>query len=75
MSKAAESLTGLTRGRWIGLVAVEVVLFVLANVTAKNSSHPGTLSNVSFAASVIGALLLITLTLVTVIRSRRRPAR
>jgi hypothetical protein len=75
MSKAAQSLTGLTRRSWIALVAVEVALFVVANLTAKNSSHPGALSNVLFAASVVGAVLLVVLAVVTVVRSRRRPAR
>ncbi len=75
MSNTADSLTALSRRRWIGLVAVEVVLFVLANITAKNSSNPGTVSNVFFVASVIGAVLLIALALITVVKSRRRPAR
>jgi hypothetical protein len=75
MSNTADSLTALGRRSWIGLVAVEVVLFVLANLTAKNSSHPGTVSNVFFVASVIGAVLLIALAVTTVVRSRRRPAR
>ncbi|MHB8235542.1 MAG: hypothetical protein ACYDHT_12905 [Solirubrobacteraceae bacterium] len=55
-------------------MAVEVVLFVLANVTAKNSSHPGTLSNVFFVAFVAGAVLLIVLALISVVKSRRRHA-
>lgn len=71
MSNTADSLTALSRRTWIGLVVVEVVLFALANLTAKNSSHPGTVSNILFAAFVIGAGLPITLAVVTVVRSRR----
>jgi hypothetical protein len=52
-----------------------VVLFVLANLTAKNSSHPGTASNVFFAAFVIGAVLLITLAITAVVKSRRGASR
>jgi len=44
MSNTADSQTALSRRTWISLVAVELVLFALANLTAKNSSHPGTLS-------------------------------
>jgi hypothetical protein len=72
MSKTADSLTALNRRTWIGLVAVEVALFLLANLTAKNSSHPGTVSNVFFVAFVIGAVLVIALVVIAVLRSRRR---
>ena len=72
MSKTADSLTALNCRTWIGLVAVEVALFLLANLTAKNSSHPGTVSNVFFVAFVIGAVLVIALVVIAVLRSRRR---
>jgi hypothetical protein len=76
MSKTADSPIALSRRSWIGLVTVEVVLFVLANLTAKNSSHPGALSNAFFVAFVIGAVLLIALAVIAVVTSRRRrPAR
>lgn len=75
MSKTADSLTTLSRRSWIGLVAVEIVLFALANIMATNSSHPGTASNVFFVAFVIGAVLLIALAIIAVVKSRRRPAR
>jgi uncharacterized membrane protein YeaQ/YmgE (transglycosylase-associated protein family) len=75
MSNTAGSQTALSRRSWIGLVAADVVLFVLANLTAKNSSHPGTVSNVLFVVVVIGAVLLITLAVVTVVRSRRGATR
>jgi hypothetical protein len=52
-----------------------VVLFALANLTAKNSSHPGTASNVFFVAFVIGVVLLITLAIATVVKSRRGVSR
>jgi hypothetical protein len=51
------------------------VLFALANLTAKNSSHPGTVSNVFFIVCIIGAVLLVTLALITVVKSRRGASR
>ncbi len=75
MSNTADALTTLTRRNWIGLVAADVVSFVLANLTANSSSHPGTVSNVFFIAFVIGAVLLITLAIATVIRTRGRASR
>jgi hypothetical protein len=75
MSRTVDSLTAIGRRSWIGLVAFEVALFALANLTAKNSSHPGAVSNVFFVAFVIGAVLLITLAVIGMVKSRRRPAR
>jgi hypothetical protein len=65
----------ISRRTWISLVVADVVLFVLANLTAKNSSHPGTASNVFFAASAIGVVLLIALAIATVVKSRRGASR
>jgi hypothetical protein len=59
---------GITRRNLIGFVVIEVVLFFAANMTAKNSSHPGTLSNIFWGAFLIGAALLIVLAVITVIR-------
>jgi len=70
MSNTADSLTALSRRTWIGLILTDVLLFVVANLTAKNSSHPGAVSNVFFIAFVIGAVLLIALAIASVIRSR-----
>jgi hypothetical protein len=75
MSNTANSLTAPSRRTWIGLVLADVALFVLANLTAKNSSHPGTVSNVIFIAFVIGTVLLITLAIATVVSSRRAASR
>lgn len=75
MSDTADTETVLNRRAWIGLAIADVVLFALANVTANNSSHPGTASNIFFVAFVIGTALLIVLGVVAVVRSRRRPAR
>jgi predicted tellurium resistance membrane protein TerC len=75
MLNTADSLTALSRRTWIVLVAADVVLFVLANLTAKNSSHPGTISNMFFIGFAIGAVLLITLAIATVIKSRRGASR
>ncbi len=71
MSNTADSLTALSRRTWISLVLADVVLFVLANLTAKNSSHPGAASNVFFAAFLIGVVLLIALAIASMVKSRR----
>ena len=75
MSNTAVSLTTLSRRCWIVLVVADVLLFALANLTAKNSSHPGTASNVFFVAFAIGAVLLIALAIVTLLKSRRGTSR
>ncbi len=75
MSNTADSLTALSRRSWIALVVADLVLFAFANLTAKNSSHPGTLSNLFFLAFIIGALLLLALALLAVLKSRRRASR
>jgi hypothetical protein len=75
MSNAAGSHTVLSRRTLITLVAAELVLFALANLTAENSSHPGTVSNVLFIVVVISAVLLVTLALITVVNSRRGASR
>jgi hypothetical protein len=41
MSNTADSLTAISRRTWISLVVADVVLSVLANLTANKSSHPG----------------------------------
>jgi hypothetical protein len=63
-----------TRRNLIALAAIELALFVIANLTAKSSSHPGTVSNVAWVAFLLGAVLLVVLAVATVVRSRR-PAR
>jgi hypothetical protein len=75
MSNTADARTPISRRGWIGFVVADVVLFLLANLTAKNSSHPGTLSNVLFVAFGIGTALLIAVAVVTTVKSRRRRAR
>jgi hypothetical protein len=75
MPNTAHALTAPSRRTWIALVVADVVLFVLANLTAKNSSHPGTASNALFVAFVTGGGLLITLAIVTAVRSRRGASR
>jgi lipid-A-disaccharide synthase-like uncharacterized protein len=61
----------ITRWKLIGFVAAELVLFLLANVTAKNSSHPGAVSNVFWVAFLVGAAILIVVALMTLVRRRR----
>ena len=64
----------LSRRTWIYLVVADVVLFLLANVTAGNGDNPSTVSNVIWAAFLIATVLLIVLAVVTLVRSLRRPA-
>ncbi len=61
----------LKRRNLIYLAVADALLFLLANVTSKSHSHPGTTSNVLWYAFLIGVLLLIVLGLVAVIQSRR----
>jgi low temperature requirement protein LtrA len=71
------SRAAISRRNWLYLVGVEVVLFVLSNVTAKNNSHPGAASNVLWVAFLIGILALIVLgaaSLVRLLASRRSRA-
>jgi len=61
--------------RWrhvLGLVVLEVALFVIAGVTSKSNHHPGTVSNVFWGAFLVGVVLLILLVLATGVRSLRR---
>jgi protein-S-isoprenylcysteine O-methyltransferase Ste14 len=59
------------RRNLIYLAVVDALLFLLANVTSKSHSHPGTTSNVFWYVFLIGVLLLVVLGLVAVIQSRR----
>jgi MYXO-CTERM domain-containing protein len=59
----------------VALAVADVVLFVIANVTAKNSSHPGTVSNIAFVAFLVGLVLLIALGAAVLIRRRRAATR
>lgn len=55
----------------IALLIADVVLFLISNVTAKNSHSPGTVSNILWGIGLVGGLLLITLCLVRLVQSRR----
>ena len=58
----------------LSLALLEVVLFVLAGVTSKNSKHPGTVSNIFWFAFLIGAVIVIVLAITVLVQSsRRRP--
>jgi MYXO-CTERM domain-containing protein len=59
----------------VALAVTDLVLFLIANVTAKYSSHPGTVSNIAFVAFFIGLLLLIALGAAALIRRRRTATR
>jgi uncharacterized membrane protein YtjA (UPF0391 family) len=68
---ATSNRLALTRRSWILLAVVEVVLFVIANVTAKSTGHPGTASQIAWVVFLVGVLLMIVLGVAAVIRSRR----
>lgn len=59
------------RRNLIALAVLDAVLFLLANITSKSHSHPGTLSNIFWYAFLIGVVLLIVLVILTLIQSRR----
>jgi hypothetical protein len=61
----------LNRRNLLGLFVADVVLFVIANVTAKNSSHPGTVSNVVWVLFLVGVLAFIVLCVIAVVHSMR----
>jgi hypothetical protein len=61
----------INRRGWIIYAIAEVCLFAIANLAAKNSSHPGTISNIAFIAFVIGLGVAAMLAAATVIRHRR----
>jgi choline-glycine betaine transporter len=57
----------LSRRNLLYLFGVDVVLFVLANVTSGSSKHPGTVSNVFWYVFLIGLLALIVLGVVALV--------
>jgi len=65
------SRLSLSRNTWIAYLLVEVALFLLANFTAKNSSHPGTVSNIFFATFIVGIVVAAVLGVTELVRSRR----
>jgi hypothetical protein len=64
----------ISRTGWIIYLAVEVALFVTANLASKNASHPGTVSNIAFVAFIVGVVVAVMLGAATLIH-RRRAAR
>ena len=65
----------LRRRNLLVLFVVEVVLFVLAGVTSKNSSHPGTVSNVFWGVFLVGVVVLVVLAIAIAVQARRsRPS-
>ena len=64
----------LSRRNLIGLLVAVVVIFVLSNVVAKNSSDPGIASNILWVIFLIGFVALIVLSVLALIQSRRGAA-
>jgi F420-0:gamma-glutamyl ligase-like protein len=64
------SRVAISRTGWMLYAIVEVALFIGANFTAKNSSHPGTVSNVFFITFIVGLVLAVLLGAATLIRQR-----
>jgi choline-glycine betaine transporter len=60
-----------SRRNLLVLVAIDVVLFVLSNVTAKSNSDPGTVSNILWVAFLLGVIALIAMSISALLRSRR----
>jgi hypothetical protein len=60
-----------SRRNLLVLLVVDVVLFVLSNVTSKSSSHPGTVSDILWGAFLIGVVVLIVLAIVALVQSAR----
>ena len=67
----ALSLLVPTRRNAINLAVVDVVLFVIANVTAKSKAHPGVVSDITWYLFLIGVLTLIVLGVTALVKSRR----
>jgi len=64
----------LSRRNLIGLLVADVVIFVLSNVVAKNSSDPGIASNILWVIFLIGFVALIVLSVLALTQSRRGAA-
>jgi hypothetical protein len=62
------SRVAIGRTGWMLYAIVEVALFLGANLTAKNSSHPGVVSNAFFVMFIVGLVLAIVLGAATLIR-------
>ncbi len=65
------SRVAISRTGWILYAIVEVALFLAANLTAKNSSHPGTVSNIFLIAFIVGLVMAFLLGAATLIGQRR----
>jgi hypothetical protein len=61
----------LSRRNLIALAVANVVIFVLSNVVAKNSRHPGTASEVLWVIFLLGVLALVVLGILAMVRRRR----
>jgi hypothetical protein len=69
------NLTRLTisRNGWIAYATIEVALFAIANLTARSSSHPGTVSNIAFVTFIAGLAIALLLGVAALVRRRRAP--
>ena len=67
----------ITLRKWLLLLGVEIVLFVVANAAYGkngNKNHPflHALSNVSWVAFLVGFVLLVVLGIIGLVQSRQR---
>ncbi len=60
----------ISRTGWIIYVMAEVALFLVANFTAKDASHPGAVSNIFFITFIAGLVLGLLLGAAALIRDR-----
>jgi len=67
--------TLLSRRTLIALAVTDVVLFVIANVSANSGASPGTVSNAVWVLFLLGFLSLVVLAVLALVQSRRSRSR
>ena len=59
----------------VALLAVNLALFAIAELTYQNAKHPGTVSNIAWYALLIGAASLVILVILAIKPPTRRHTR
>jgi hypothetical protein len=59
----------------VALLAVNLALFAIAELTYQNAKHPGTVSNIAWYAFLIGAASLVILVILAIKPPSRRHTR